>query len=135
MNKLVFLLFPALLVLFFACEDDDSSRLELLTTPVWVSDSLLINGTGAGGAGQMLEDFNGEVDFQTDGTVYLGTEPGTWSFLANETQLMLESPELPVPLVLNIIELTETSLKVSTTIPNPENPEESYQIRMTFLAK
>ncbi len=135
MNKLVYFLFPVLVVLFFACEEEDSSRLELLTTPVWQSDSLLVNGTGAGDAGQLLEDFNGEVDFQTDGTVDLGTATGTWQFLAGETQLMLESPEVPVPLVLNINELTETSLKVTTTIPNPENPEESYHVRMTFLAK
>ena len=138
MKKLAFSLFTATLFLLFACGKDDnghSERFNYLTTPVWESDSLLVNGQDAGGEGQMLADFEGDAKFNTDGTGYFGSYTGTWAFAQNETQLLISSPDLGGQLTTNIVLLNATDLKVTTIFPNFANPEEPYHIRMTFKAK
>ncbi|MZP54018.1 MAG: hypothetical protein GT600_01095, partial [Bacteroidales bacterium] len=44
----------------FSCnKDGKSERFELLTTNIWVTDSLLADGIDAGGPGGVLENFKG----------------------------------------------------------------------------
>jgi hypothetical protein len=136
------LFFVATVISFFvlvsACkkDDDKSSRFKLLTGVVWESDSLLINGVDASGPGQMLELFKGEARFKEDGTGTFGNFSGTWRFAQNETQLVIQSDTLPLPLSSNILLLTEEELKVSTSFPDPSNfANPPLQIRLTFTAK
>jgi len=119
-----------------SCEKDDmSDRMKNLTTAVWLSDSLLVNGVDASGPGQILASFKGEVIFNKDGTGTFGPHTGTWRFAMNETELVIESPNLPLPLSTRIHELTKSSLKVSTSFPNINDPLKPLQIRLTFKAK
>lgn len=125
------------LLLFFACNDDDNGteRLDLLTAHVWQSDQLLVNDVDASGPGQMLEAFKGEARFNRDGTGTFGSYTGTWNFAQNQTQLVIQSPSLDFPLITNIVELTATSLVITTSIPNPEAPQQPFNIRMSFIPK
>jgi hypothetical protein len=129
-HGIILLLFCTLIIVSCSKDDDDdvSERFNLLTNTVWVSDELLVNGVDAGGPGQFLEDFNGEVTFNKDGTGQFGDYSGTWSFTANETQLVITSEALGFPITANIEELTSSSLKITTTVMN-------QAIRMTFNAK
>lgn len=131
--------FTVALFVFTACGDDDdnghSERFILLTTPVWESDSLLVNNEDASGEGQMLENFVGDAEFHEDGTGYFGSYTGTWAFAQNETQVVIQSMELDFPLTNDIQELTSTSLKITTIIPNLQDPSQPFNIRMTFKAK
>jgi hypothetical protein len=117
----------------FSCKkDSQSEKFKLLTGPTWQSDSLLENGADAGGPGGLLEHFKGDVKFNTDYTGNFGSYKGTWRFAFNETQLVLSSDSLPIPLTAVIAELTSSSLKVTTSFPVPPV---TLKIRMTFKAK
>jgi hypothetical protein len=123
--------------LLFSCKDDntESDRLRLLTGPTWVSDSLLVNRVDASGPTGLLHNFRGDVKFNTDGTGRFGNYSGRWQFAYNETQLILSSDSLPIPLTTKIAELTSASLKITTSFPNQLNPTQPYNIRMTFKPK
>jgi hypothetical protein len=136
MKRLALLLIIAALIISFGCsKDDKDTPFTLLTDPVWVSDSLLVNAQDASGPGQFLEDFKGEIKFNKDGTGAFGNYTGTWRFAQNETQIVISSPDLQLPLTTNIIELTKTNLKITTGFPDPENLGQTLQIRMTFKPK
>lgn len=66
MKRLSFLLLIAAGILIAACEKK-SERFKLLTTPIWVSDSLYADGVDASGAGQLLAKFVGDVKFNRTG--------------------------------------------------------------------
>jgi hypothetical protein len=121
------------LMLFAACKkNSESERFILLTTPVWSSDSLLVNGTDASGTGQLLEKFKGDAKFNKDGTGTFGQYTGTWRFSYSETNIVIESDSLQAPISTNIAELTAVSLKITTVFPSVPDP---LNIRMTFKAK
>jgi hypothetical protein len=130
---------PILLVLMClvaACQKEtESERFVLLTTPVWTSDSLLADGHDASGPGGVLENFKGDAKFRKDGTGYFGKYTGTWRFSADESQLIISSDSLPIPVSANITELTKVSLKVTTIYPTSASPKGFFDIRMTFKAK
>ena len=120
----------------FACnKETNSSNFKLLTGPVWASDSLLAEGVDASKPGQLLAKFVGDIKFREDGTGYFGQYTGTWRFSYNETELVITSDSLQVPLTTNIIELTAKSLKLTTSYPNPSNQSNPFDIRMTFKVK
>jgi hypothetical protein len=128
----------ALLLIISGCffissckKSSHSESFNLLTGPIWVSDSLLANGVDASGPTGMLFNFKGEVKFNEDGTGYFGAYTGTWRFAYNETQIVITTESLTVPLTTQIVELTNLSLKITTSYPTvpPTN------IRMTFKAK
>ncbi len=122
--------------LFSSCKkNSQSDRFKFLTGPVWASDSLLANGTDASGTGGFLENFKGDAKFKTDGTGYFGKYNGTWRFASAETQIVILTDSLPIPLTANIAELTNISLKVTTSYPNVLNLSSLINIRMTFKAK
>jgi hypothetical protein len=136
MKNLVLLLIISGCFCSVSCKKDSQSEaFKLLTTPIWVSDSLLVNGKDASGSGGMLELFKGDAKFNEDGTGYFGTYEGTWRFAGNETQIVITSPLLPITLSTVIAELTSSSLKVTTSYPNLVNPLDPTKIRMTFKAK
>ena len=133
-NLVLFVIFSACMVI--ACKKDEKSeRFLLLTGHVWTSDSLLMDGIDASGPGQTLEKFKGDIDFKADGTGYFGQYTGTWRFSYNETQVVIESDSLQVPLSALIEELTAISLKITTSYPNLINPSDPFDIRMTFKPK
>lgn len=113
----------------FSCQNDSQSeKFKLLTGPVWASDSLLVNGDDASGPGGLLENFKGDVKFNEDYTGNFGNYSGKWRFAFDETQIVISSDSLPIPLTAIIAELTQTSLKITTSFS-------SVNIRMTFKAK
>ena len=123
-------------LLITACKKESQSEsFKLLTTPVWVSDSLLANGADASGPGRMLENFKGDAKFNEDVYRIFWFYTGTWRFAYDETQIVITSDSLPIPLTTIIAELTKTSLKVTTSYPNLLNPSTPINIRMTFKAK
>jgi hypothetical protein len=132
----------ALLLIISGClyitsckKDSNSESFKLLTGPTWTSDSLLADKIDASGPLGLLKDFRGEAKFNVDGTGNFGIYTGSWRFSFNETQLIITTTSLPIPLTTKIAELTSTSLKITTSIPNPINPLTSVNIRMTFKAK
>ena len=80
----------------------------------------------------MLADFKGEAKFNEDYTGHFGVYTGTWRFAYNETQIVIKTDLLPIPMTTKIAELTKISLKITTSYPNPLSP---INIRMTFKAK
>ena len=113
----------------FSCSNDSQSeKFLLLTGPVWASDSLLLNGEDASDPGELLENFKGDIKFHEDYTGNFGSYTGKWRFAFDETQIVISSDSLPIPLTAIIAELTQTSLKITTSFS-------SYNIRMTFKAK
>lgn len=135
MKYIIALIITAGLIIFSACtKDEDSEKFKLLTAKTWTSDSLLVNGVDASTPGGLLEDFNGDVKFNEDGTGNFGSYSGTWRFANNETQLIITSQDLPVPLITRILELTQNSLKITTTFPDPQS-NVLLNIRMTFKPK
>jgi hypothetical protein len=135
MKNFALLLIIAGLIVFSSCsKETKSQQFLLLTGPVWASDSLLAEGADASGPGQLLEKFKGDIKFREDGTGYFGKYIGTWRFSYSETNLVIDSDSLKVPLTTDIRELTTTSLKITTSYPtvDPNNP---LDIRMTFKAK
>ncbi len=132
MKNLALLLFISLSVAIISCnKDSESERFKLLTDPVWKSDSLLANGVNAGGPGGVLEKFNGRVKFNKDGTGTFGVYEGTWRFAYKETQIVIETDSLPIPLTTKIAELNAASLKITTSYPNLTTGI-TINIRMTF---
>lgn len=122
-------------VSFISCEDEDdvSDRFKLLTTPVWASDSLLVDGEDASGPGQILEKFKGDAKFNEDGTGYFGSYGGTWRFSKDESEVIIITDSLVFPLTTRLEELTAESLKITTGFPDLLGNE--MDIRMTFNAK
>ena len=116
-------------------KDSQSEAFNLLTGPVWASDSLLANKVDASGPTGLLKNFKGEAKFNTDGTGNFGKYTGTWRFAYGETQLVITSDSLPLPLTTKVAELTKISLKVTTSYPNLANPSSPINLRMTFKAK
>lgn len=134
MKNVVLFLFISGLFYFGACQKDKSSEnFKNLTGVTWRSDSLLVNGIDASSA--LLKNFVGDAKFNADGTGTFGRFSGSWTFALNETQLIITSDSLPVPLTTKIAELTKTSLKVTTTFPDPQNFTNQFKIRMTFKPK
>lgn len=119
----------------FSCSKKETDRFTLLTDPIWAPDSLLANGVNAGGPGGLLEKFMGDAKFNKDGTGYFGDYTGTWMFSADQTELVINSDSIPVPIIADIKELTSISLKLTTVLPNPVDLLHPYNIRMTFKAK
>jgi len=107
----------------------------LLTGPVWASDSLLANGIDASGESGLLKNFKGDAKFNEDGSGYFGIYKGTWRFSYNETQIVITTDSLPLPLTTKIAELTSASLKITTTYSTPLNPTVPVNLRLTFKAK
>lgn len=135
MKNIAVLAFISACLLVFACNKDDrSERFKLLTSPIWLSDSLLANGVDATGPGQILEKFKGNAKFSEDGTGYFGDYTGQWRFNVEETQLTIITDSLPLPIIADIKELTNISLKITTVVPNQLDPENPFDIRMTFIA-
>lgn len=133
-HRLLFLL--TAFILAVSCQKtDENDPFELLTAPIWVSDSLLVDGADASGPGQVLEKFRGEARFNRDATGYFGQYTGQWRFADNRTQIVITTDSLPIPLTTLISELTSSSLKINTAYPSLTNPDEEMQIRMTFKAK
>lgn len=126
------LLFLSSLVLV-ACDKDDedevSERFLLLTTPVWVSDQLLVNGEDASEG--ILANFQGEAKFEVDGTGSFGEFTGTWEFMEDETKLRI-APQGFFVITAEIIRLTAETLEIITGFPDPQNPAETMEIRMIF---
>ncbi len=137
MKNHFFLLLLFTASLLFSCQkkEVENDRFELLTKPVWQSDSLLVNGLGAGGPGQVLEKFHGEAKFNRDATGYFGQYTGSWRFADDRSQIVIVTDSLPIPLTTIIQELTSESLKLTTAYPDQTNPGQSMKIRMTFIAK
>jgi len=136
MKNIALILIIAAGICIASCKKENQSEaFKLLTGPVWVSDSLLADGADASGETGMLKNFKGEMKFFEDGTGYFGKYDGTWRFSYNETQIVIASDSLPLPLTTKIAELTARSLKITTKFPNPVNPAVSANLRLTFKAK
>lgn len=121
---------------FYQCTKEESTeRFDLLTGPVWLTDSLLADGLDAGGVGGLLEKFRGEAKFDKDGTGSFGVYKGTWELAYDDTELIITTDSLPIPLSAKIAELTSLSLKITTAFPNRIDPENPVDIRMTFKSK
>jgi hypothetical protein len=133
-NLALLVLISGCLVIFSCKKETRSEKFLLLTGPTWTSDSLLAEGVDASQPGQLLAKFKGDAKFREDGTGYFGLYTGTWKFSYNETEIVIDSDSLQVPLTTNIAVLTKTSLKITTSYPtaDPSNP---LDIRMTFKAK
>ncbi len=134
-NFALFLMITGMFYIAACNKNTESDNFKLLTGPTWKSDSLLVNGFDASGPAGLLEDFKGDAKFNTDGTGHFGNYTGTWRFALNETQLIISSDSLPLPLTTKIAELTKSSLKISTIFPNPINPATPFNLRLTFKPK
>ena len=130
-NYVLFFIITLLLAIFSCKKDSGSERFKLLTGPAWTSDSLMANGTDASGPGGILEKFKGNVKFNKDGTGTFGKYEGKWRFAYDETQIVIETDSLPIPLTTQIAELSAASLKITTSFPNLLTGI-SINIRMTF---
>lgn len=137
MKHIVYFLISLFLIpVFYACNKEEiSSRMDLLTAHIWVADSLLVNGEDASGEGEFLEDFKGDTKFNEDGSGYLGTHVGTWQFASKETQIIITSESLQIPVTAKIEELTEVSLKLTTSLIISVDPPVVYNIRLTYKPK
>lgn len=132
MKNLIALFILTVSLAIFSCnKDSESERFKLLTGPTWASDSLLANGVDASGPGGLLEKFNGRVKFNEDGTGTFGVFEGKWRFAYDETQIVIETDSLPIPLTTKIAELTTASLKITTSYPDLATGG-NLNIRMTF---
>lgn len=134
-NALLVITFLSLILAFSCNKDNEPGRFELLTAHAWTSDSLLVDGTDASGPGQLLENFKGDADFKKDGTGTFGQYTGTWRFAYEERKVVIESTALIIAVSANIIELTTSSLKITTLFPNQAEPTNPLNIRMTFKEK
>jgi hypothetical protein len=135
MKNLVTLFIISVCLAIFSCKkDSESERFKLLTAPMWASDSLLANGVDASGPNGILKNFKGDAKFNKDGTGNFGIYEGTWRFAYDETQIVIVTDSLPIPLTTQIAELTSASLKITTSYPNLTTGV-LIKIRMTFKAK
>ncbi len=134
MKKLSLFIIIAISLLFPSCkkEKERSERFLFLTTPIWESQGLLANGADASGPGGILENFKGDAKFETDGTGYFGSYTGTWRLSNFDTELTIIPDSNPLPIICNIINLSETSLVVET---QATVNQVSYAIRMSFATK
>jgi hypothetical protein len=133
MKNLALLLVISGCFLIFSCKkDSQSEQFKLLTGHAWASDSLLANGVDASGPSGVLKNFKGEVKFNEDLTGNFGNYTGTWRFAFNETQIVITTDSLPIPLTNKIVELTKISLKITTSY---SILGAATNIRMTFKAK
>jgi hypothetical protein len=132
-NIALFLVICGCFQIFSCSKDSQSEKFKLLTGPVWASDSLLVNGEDASGPGELLENFKGDVKFKDDYSGNFGSYTGRWRFAFNETQIVITSDSLPIPLTAIIAELSQTSLKIKTSYTL--SATETLNIRMTFKAK
>jgi hypothetical protein len=136
MKNLALLFIISGIIFASSCKKDKKSeRFILLTTPVWTTDSLLSNGLDASGPGQVLAKFKGDAKFREDGTGYFGIYKGDWRFNATETQLTIVTDSLVLPIIADIKMLIADSLKITTTVPDKNNPTVPLKIRMVFIAK
>lgn len=126
-------LFVLLIALTISCKEKESEKFKLLTGHEWVSDSLLVDGEDASGAGSLLEKFVGDAMFYKDGSGYFGQYTGGWYFTNNETDITITSDSLQIPLTCNITELTDQSFKITTSFPLVQSV--LLDIRITFKAK
>jgi hypothetical protein len=135
MKNIIPVLFICTLIGIISCSKDSakSEKFKLLTTPTWQSDSLLVNGLDASEAGGLLEDFKGAVKFNADYSGTFGKYVGTWRFAFNETEVVIASDSLALPITAVIDELTQTDLKIKTSYQIPGTG--SINIRMTFKAQ
>ena len=120
-----------------ACKKEDttsSERFNLLTAPLWTSDSLLANGEDASGPGELLEKFTGDAKFNEDGTGYFGQYTGNWTLTNNDEYITIASDSLTIPVTCYIEELTESDFKIVTSFPVQEEPL-PVDIRITFKPK
>ncbi len=125
-----------LLLIFTRCgKEEQNSRFDMLTGVTWASDSLLVNGADAGNPGQLLYKFRGDAKFNADGTGTFGKYSGKWWFTESQTQLVISSDSLALPLTTLITELTPQSLKVNTQVPDITNFQNLLNVRLTFKAK
>jgi hypothetical protein len=123
--------------LLFACIKEDtgnSERFNLLTTPLWNSDSLLANDEDASGPGELLEKFAGEAKFYEDGSGYFGQYTGNWQLINNDENITIFSDSLLIPVTCYIEELTESDFKIITSFPVANEPQ-PVDIRITFKPK
>jgi hypothetical protein len=116
-------------------KEDENDLSRFLTTPMWRTDTLLANGVDASQPGQLLAKFKGDAKFNDDGTGVFGIYKGTWWFTENKTQIIIESDSLPLPLTNKIVELTASSFKITTGVPDITGQTSIINIRMTFKAK
>ena len=132
-NLVLFIILTGCIFAASCKKETQSENFKLLTGSLWISDSLLVNGTDAGEPGGLLYKFKGNARFNTDYTGTFGEYSGTWRFASNETQLVITTDSLPLPLTTNIRELTPVSLKITTSFPVIGS--DPINIRMTFKAK
>ncbi|NQU87583.1 MAG: hypothetical protein HQ541_17655 [Mariniphaga sp.] len=132
-----FLLLTGLVVclVLIGCPDNEIDSFDILTTPIWQTDSLLANGIDASQPGQLLAKFKGNAIFNKDATGTFGIYTGRWWFSENRTQIVIKTDSLPLPLTCKIIELNEASFKITTAVPDMLNPTAEVKIRMTFIPK
>lgn len=136
MKNLASLVIISVCLIALSCsKNDQSERFKLLTGPLWRTDSLLANGVDASAVGGMLAKFKGDAKFAEDGTGYFGIYKGTWRFNSDESQITIVTDSLILPIISDIVELTSSSFKIKTMVPNPLIPTESVKIRMTFKPK
>lgn len=121
---------------FFACkkEDTHSERFDLLTAPLWISDSLLANGEDASGPGELLEKFAGDAKFDEDGSGYFGQYTGKWQLTNNDEYITIYSDSLLIPVTCYIEELSTADFKIVTSFPVKDEPQ-PVDIRITFIPK
>ncbi|HSL86284.1 MAG TPA: hypothetical protein VK861_05080 [Bacteroidales bacterium] len=136
MKRIALLVTISVCLMFSSCsKEKESQRFKWLTTPVWTTEQLLVNGVSADGPGDLLEGFKGDSKFNKDGTGTFGSYTGTWSFSSDESQLIIQTPDLPIPVITTIAELTSSRLDVTTAFPNQTDPANPYNIRMVFRVK
>jgi hypothetical protein len=136
MKNLALLFIISGIVIASACNKEKmSERFLLITGPVWTTDSLLANGVNASGPGAILEKFKGDARFREDGTGYFGIYTGNWRFNTDESEITIETDSMDLPIISDIIELTNNSLKIKTLVANQVVPGEMIRIRMTFKVK
>ena len=134
MKKLTLILvLISLSLIYYSCNKKDakSDRFIFLTDNIWLSDSLLVNGVDASGG--LLAIFVGEAKFNEDGTGTFSQNAGGWYFTDNETDITITSEDLPLPLTCNIVTLTATNFKITTSFEDPIAGQ--LAIRITFKAK
>lgn len=136
LNNLLLLATVVLTLALTNCsKEDENDPFTLLTIPTWRTDSLLANGVDASQPGQLLFKFKGDAKFRDDGTGTFGIYKGTWWFTENRTQIIIKTDSLPLPLTSKIVELTSSSFKITTGVPDLVGGTGIINIRMTFKAK
>lgn len=136
MKRSVYTLFLFICILF-ACKKEDShtERFDLLTAPLWTSDSLLANGEDASGPGELLQKFVGDAKFDEDGSGYFGQYTGKWQLTNNDEYITIYSDSLIIPVTCYIEELSTTDFKIVTSFPVKDEPQQPVDIRITFIPK